>query len=64
MSKGVFTDNFVRIDTNDGVSGLMVIRRNDGLSIDLRNSSKQIEIRDKEEAEELIKLIEEGRWNL
>lgn len=64
MSKGVFTDNFVRIDTHDGVSGVMVIKRKDASSIDLTESSKQIEIRDKSEAEELIKLIEEGRWNL
>ena len=65
MSKGVFTDNFVRIDTNDGVSGVMILKRKDGNLIDLsKDKSKQIKLNTKEEAKELIKLIEDGMWNL
>ena len=65
MSEGVFTDNFVRIDTDDGVSGVMILKRKDGNLIDLsKDKSKQIKLNTKEEAKELIKLIEDGMWNL
>lgn len=60
QTKGVFSENFVRIDTDDGVAGVMILKRRKGEIIDLSDRNNSIEIRSKEEAEEIIKLIQEG----
>lgn len=64
MKNGVFTENFVRIDTDDGVAGLMIIKNRRGDNIDFSDRMSQIEVRTTGEAEELIALIRDGMKNL
>lgn len=64
MKNGVFTENFVRVDTNDGVAGVMKIKRRKGDTIDFLDKMNQLEIETKSEAEELIKLIKDGMSKL
>lgn len=60
MVKGVFTDSFTRIDTNDGVGGVMIIKNRKGDTIDFSDKLNQITITNKDEAKEVIELINEG----
>lgn len=60
MKKGVFTENFVRIDTDDGVAGVMLLKRREGDQIDLQDKTSELKITTKSEAEELIQLIQNG----
>ena len=60
MKRGVFTENFVRIDTNDTVAGVMLIKRRKGETIDFQDESSDLQILSKQEALELIRLIQEG----
>lgn len=60
MKNGVFTENFVRIDTDDGVAGVILLRKRKGDVIDFNESSNELKIETKQEAIELIKLIQEG----
>ena len=64
MKNGVFTENFVRIDTDDGVAGVMVLKRRKGDNIDFSDETNQIKIMTKSEAEELIQIIKEGMSRL
>lgn len=61
---GVFSENFIRIDTDDGVAGVMILQNRRGDIINLKDNTNQVEIRTKEEAEELIKLIQDGMKRL
>jgi len=59
INNGVFLNNFVRINTNDGVSGQIIINRiSEDNVIDL--NSHQLIINDASEAKEVIKLIEDA----
>lgn len=60
MKNGVFTENFIRIDTDDGVAGVMVLKRRKGDNIDFSDETNQIKIMTKSEAEELIQIIKQG----
>jgi len=59
IENGVFLNNFVRININDGVSGQIIINRiSEDNVIDL--NSHQLIINDASEAKEVIKLIEDA----
>jgi len=58
IKNGTFSENFVRINTDDGVAGQIVINRISGDTIDLNN--RQLVINDESEAREVIRLIEDG----
>lgn len=64
MKNGVFTENFVRIDTDDGVAGVMLLKRRTGDQIDLHDKTSELKITTKSEAEELIQLIQSGMSKL
>lgn len=60
MKNGVFTENFVRIDTDDGVAGVMILKNRKGDTIDFMDHTNEMKIVSKSEAEELITLIQDG----
>lgn len=55
MVKGAFTDNFVRIDTD-----IVIIKRHDEEMIDFTVDEKALNVKTKEEAREIIRLLQEG----
>jgi hypothetical protein len=58
--QGVFTENFVRIDTEDGVAGTIILKKRIGDKIDFSDRMNQISITCESEARELIKLVQDG----
>ena len=58
IKNGTFLDYFVRINTDDGVGGQIIINRISGDTIDL--NIRQLVINDESEAREVIRLIEDG----
>jgi len=58
IKNGTFSDYFVRINTDDGVAGQIIINRISGYTIDL--NVRQFVINDESEAREVIRLIENG----
>jgi len=58
IKNGTFSDNFVRINIDDGVAGQIIINCISGDTIDL--NVKQLIINDESEAREVIRLIEDG----
>jgi len=58
IKNGIFSENFVRINIDDGVAGQIAINRILDDTIDL--NVRQLVINDEFEAKEVIKLIEDG----